>query len=181
MNGVIRTRVGYTGGTTPDPTYTNLGDHSESIEIEFDPSRVSYADLLSVFWASHDPSTAPSCRQYMSAIYYRDEAQRQLAEQTKVEQEALFGTTLHTEIRPVQTFYRAEDYHQKWYLRNFSVLQRDFQSIYPDPRKLTDSTAAARVNGVAGRHYTRARLEAEIQSFGLSAEANDLLRRLTTE
>ena len=173
--------MGYTGGTTPDPTYTSLGDHSESIQIEFDPTVVSYGELLTVFWQSHDPSTAPTCRQYMSAIYFHDEAQRQLAEQTKVVQEAAFGTTLHTEIRPVQTFYRAEDYHQKWYLRNHSVLQRDFQSIYPDARKLTDSTAAARVNGVAGRHYTRARLEAEIDSFGLSAEANDLLRRLPTE
>jgi peptide-methionine (S)-S-oxide reductase len=167
--------VGYTGGTSANPTYTSIGDHSESIQIEFDPTVVSYAALLEIFWDSHDPATAPSCRQYMSGIFYHDEAQRLLAEETKLAQEALWGT-IHTEITPVQTFYRAEDYHQKWYLRGNSLLLRDFNAIYPDPVDFTDSTAAARVNGVVGRYYTAARLEAELASFGLSAEANEVLR-----
>jgi peptide-methionine (S)-S-oxide reductase len=167
--------VGYTGGTTADPTYYNLGDHSESIQIEFDLTVVSYAELLDIFWESHNPQNEPSCTQYMSAIFYHTEAQRQLAEQTKQAQEAIYGE-IFTEIAEAQTFYRAEDYHQKWYLRGYSVLMRDFGAIYPDPRDFTDSTAAARVNGVVGRHYTAARLEAEIASFGLSAEANEFLR-----
>jgi peptide-methionine (S)-S-oxide reductase len=167
--------VGYSGGTTESPTYTNLGDHSESIQMDFDPTVVSYAELLDVFWENHNPETAPSCRQYRSAVFYHDEAQRHLAEETKVVQEAIFGT-IFTEIAPAQTFYRAEDYHQKWYLRNKSVLMADFNAIYPAPVDFTDSTAAARVNGVVGRYYTTARLEADLSGFGLSEESNELLR-----
>jgi len=136
---------------------------------------VSYAQLLDIFWESHSPVNPPTCTQYMSAILYHDEAQRLLAEATKVEQEAIYGT-IHTEIAAAQTFYRAEDYHQKWYLRNNTILYRDLSAMYPAPADFTDSTAVARVNGVVGRHYTAARLEAEIAGFGLSEEANEVLR-----
>lgn len=167
--------MGYSGGTTPDPTYTSLGDHSECIQIDYDPTQVTYAELLRIFWDSHDPTTPSSCRQYRSAIFYHGETQRRLAEESKRAQEALHGT-IHTEIAEAKTFYRAEDYHQKWYLRAKSVPMRDFNALYPDADDFTDSTAAARVNGLFGRHYTPARLEDEIQGFGLSAEANAVLR-----
>lgn len=138
---------------------------------------MTYGELLAIFWASHDPATAPTSRQYRSAIFHHDEAQRLEAEATLLEQLQIHGE-LHTEIEPFTAFFRAEDYHQKWYARNHSLLLRDLASIYPDPLALTDSTTAARVNGVAGRHYTADRLEAEIDSFGLSEEANALLRAL---
>ncbi len=143
--------------------------------MDFDPTVVTYAELLDIFWENHNPQTEPTCRQYMSAVFYHDEAQRQLAEETKLEQEAIHPT-IYTEIAPAQTFYRAEDYHQKWYLRNKSLLIRDFNAIYPDPADFTDSTAAARVNGVVGRFYTADRLDADIAGFGLSEESNELLR-----
>ena len=135
---------------------------------------MSYTELLDIFWESHNPENPPTCTQYKSAIFYHDETQRQLAETTKLEREALYGT-LHTEISAAQTFYRAEDYHQKWYLRNVTLVMNDFNTLYPDPRDFVDSTAAARVNGVVRRYYTGARLEAEIARFGLSAEANAAL------
>lgn len=177
---MIRTAVGYSGGTTPDPTYTNLGDHSESIEIQYDPSRVTYAELLGVFWESHNAASAPTCRQYRSAIFYHDEEQRLLAEQTKASQQEIHGA-IYTVIEPVGPFYRAEDYHQKWYLRNRHVLWRDFESIYPDPQDFADSTAAARVNGVVGGYYTAARLEQDLPGFGLSEESNAVLRELAQD
>lgn len=167
--------MGYSGGTSTNPTYGNLGDHSESIQIDFDPTIVSYAELLHIFWESHNPATAPSCRQYMSAIFYHDDDQRVLAEATKQEWEAVYGT-IYTEIAAVQAFYRAEDYHQKYHLRNRGILMRDFTVLYPNPIEFTDSTAAARVNGVVARYYTSARLEAELAGFGLSEEANEILR-----
>lgn len=141
---------------------------------------MTYAELLAVFWENHDPATAPSCRQYRSAIFYRDEAQRLEAEATWLEQQAVLGT-LHTEIAPVPVFHLAEYYHQKWYLQNHGLLKRDLEAIYPDPRDFIDSTVSARVNGVVGRHYTAERLEAEIASFGLSEESNALLRSLVQD
>ncbi len=174
---MIRTRVGYSGGTTASPTYTSIGDHSETIQMDFDPTVVGYAALLDIFWESHNPENPPTCTQYKSAVFYHDDAQRQLAEQTKLAQEALWGT-IHTDILQASQFYRAEDYHQKWYLRNNSILSRDCTTIYPDAMDFTDSTAVARINGIVARHYTADRLEAEIADFGLSEEANTLLRAL---
>lgn len=172
---MIRTRVGYSGGTTESPTYTSIGDHSESIQIDFDPTVVSFAELLDLFWESHHPEDPPYCRQYMSGIFYHDEAQRLLAVETKQGLEAEYGT-IHTEIAAVQTFYRAEDYHQKFYLNNSGPLMAEFNVFYPDPIDFTDSTAAARVNAVMGHTFTAARLAAEIDSFGLSEESNEILR-----
>lgn len=171
--------MGYTGGTTSNPTYQSLGDHSESIRIEYDPTQVSFADLLDLFWSGHDPATAPVCRQYMSGIFYHDEAQRLLAEQTRAEAEALWGT-VYTEVAPVGVFWDAEEYHQKWHLKNLTVLVRDFGVIYPYHGDFVRSTAAARVNGVAGREYPLVRLERDLPSFGLSPEANALLLTLGT-
>jgi peptide-methionine (S)-S-oxide reductase len=172
--------VGYTGGSTANPTYKNLGDHTESIQMDFDPAQVTYGELLSMFWDSHNPESPATC-QYKSAIYYHDETQQQLAEQTKQQREADYGVPLLTDILAVEMFYRAEDYHQKYYLRSKFLLKRDLTTYYPDPDDFTDSTASARVNGVAGWHYTAERLEAEIGSFGLSTEANDVLRSLVAD
>jgi len=171
--------VGYTGGSTPDPTYRTIGDHTESIQLDFDPSQVSYADLLEIFWDSHDPTFRAWSTQYASAIFYHDEEQRQLAEATRQELQAAQGE-VHTRIEAVRTFYRAEDYHQKYRLRNVPLLMREFEDFYPTPQELTDATSAARVNGVLGRQYSAERLEAEIESFGLSAKADDLLRTYAT-
>ena len=172
---MIRTRVGYTGGTTEAPTYSNIGDHTESIQIDFDPSQVSYAELLTLFWESHDPTFPAWSAQYASAVFYHDEGQQALVESTRREQGALQGP-IHTRVAAAETFYRAEDYHQKYRLRNVALVMREFEWFYPDPRDFTDATSAARVNGVLGRHYTADRLEEELESFGLSAKVDDLLR-----
>lgn len=176
MNGVIRTIVGYTGGTTPDPTYTNLGDHTESIELEFDPGTVDYQTLLSIFWDSHDPTAEKTCSQYKAAAYYHDEEQRVLAEASKAEQVLEHGI-VHTEILEAGVFYPAEAYHQKYYLQGNEILMEDFDAIYPDHEDFVGSTAAARVLGVLGHFYTAERLEDEIDSFGLSEDSNEELRK----
>jgi peptide-methionine (S)-S-oxide reductase len=128
---VIRTRVGYAGGTKENPTYRDLGDHSETIQIEYDPTQISYEELLDVFWNTHTPTSRPWSRQYASIVFYHDEAQRELALKTKEQQEAKRGT-IFTQIVPAGTFYPAEDYHQKYYLRNARDLTREFSAMYPD-------------------------------------------------
>jgi peptide-methionine (S)-S-oxide reductase len=173
---VIRTRVGYAGGTKENPTYRDLGDHSETIQIEYDPTQISYEELLDVFWNTHTPTSRPWSRQYASIVFYHDEAQRELALKTKEQQEAKRGT-IFTQIVPAGTFYPAEDYHQKYYLRNARDLTREFSAMYPDGGDFAGSTAAARVNGYLGGNGTCEQLQEELDSLGLSSASQDKLKQ----
>jgi peptide-methionine (S)-S-oxide reductase len=127
--GVVSTTVGYTGGSAKDPSYEEVSSgatgHAESIEVEYDPAKVSYEKLLDVFWHNVDPTDAGGqfCDrgdQYRSEIFTHDEQQRRLAEQSKKELEEskrLPGPVV-TRIVPAGPFYRAEEYHQDYYRKN---------------------------------------------------------------
>jgi peptide-methionine (S)-S-oxide reductase len=126
--GVISTTVGYTGGTMKNPTYQDVCSgrtgHAEALEVEFDPARVSYLELLAMFWKSHDPTTlnrqGPDVgSQYRSAIFYHDAEQEKEARESKslLEKEKIFKRPIVTEITPATEFYRAEDYHQRYFER----------------------------------------------------------------
>jgi methionine-S-sulfoxide reductase len=171
----VRTRVGYCGGTKAAPTYHSLGDHTETTEIDFDPSKVSYAELLDVFWATHNPCARPYSRQYASVIFFHDGEQRRLALETKAREEARRGRKITTDIVPYERFWIAEDYHQKYYLRGDDELLREFHRLTPTNEAFVHSTAAARVNGFLGGHALPGRLEREGPKLGLSPEG---LRRL---
>ena len=80
--GVIRTRVGYAGGQLPGPTYRRLGDHTESVQLDYDPEQLSFKQLLQMFWSGHNPAKPVWGRQYMSAIFYQDQAQQQQARES---------------------------------------------------------------------------------------------------
>jgi methionine-S-sulfoxide reductase len=165
---VVRTRVGYSGGTKANPTYRSLGDHSETIQIDYDPARISYEELLEVFWASHNPATRPRSRQYASIIFYHDDEQKRLATETRDHQAARHGGLLYTEILPFSNFYLAEAYHQKYRLQQVPDLMAEFRAIYDDEVGFVNSTAAARVNGYLGGHGTQAALQTELHDLGLS-------------
>jgi peptide-methionine (S)-S-oxide reductase len=124
--GVLSTTVGYTGGTTVNPAYkqvcTGRTGHAEAVEIDFDPAQVSYLELLSIFWKSHDPTTmnrqGPDVgTQYRSAIFYHDPQQEAEARASKeiLEKERVHKRPIVTEITPASAFYRAEEYHQKYF------------------------------------------------------------------
>mgnify|MGYP005859447561 CR=1 FL=1 len=176
--GVVRTRVGYAGGSAADPTYHNLGDHTETVQIDFDPARVTYEELLEVFWKSHSPTSRPWSRQYRSVILYHTEEQRRLAQASLAREEERRGVRLWTAIEPAGAFYMAEDYHQKYALRSQPALLREYQAIYPALRNFVDSTAVARVNGYVGGHGTPAGLETELDSLGLSPAGRQVLQRI---
>jgi peptide-methionine (S)-S-oxide reductase len=125
VSGVIDTVVGFTGGTTANPTYkevcTGRTGHAEACEVTFDPSKVSYDQLLDVFWQIHDPTTrdrqGPDFgTQYRSAIFYHSPEQQAAALRSKVALEAAgrFKRPIVTEIVPAGPFYRAEEYHQRY-------------------------------------------------------------------
>jgi methionine-S-sulfoxide reductase len=131
LEGVISTEVGYTGGITKDPTYeqvsTGTTSHAEAIEISYDPKKITYQELLDVFWRNIDPTTrngqfADQGSQYRTAIFYHNNEQRLLAEESKraLSQSAKFNKPIVTEIVPAGTFFRAEDYHQHYYRENAS-------------------------------------------------------------
>ncbi|UCD77233.1 MAG: peptide-methionine (S)-S-oxide reductase [Desulfobacterales bacterium] len=175
MDGVIRTRVGYSGGQTKDPTYRSIGDHSETIQIDYDPTRLSYKDLLFVFWQSHDPTSKSWSRQYMSAIFYHNDAQRKLALETKAFEENQRNKKIQTEIVPFGKFYLAEDYHQKYELRRHRDLMTEFKTFYPREIDFINSTAAARVNGYTGGYGTSEEIKSSIEDLGLSPAGRERL------
>jgi peptide-methionine (S)-S-oxide reductase len=180
---VIRTRVGYTGGQKLNPTYHSLGDHTETLQIDYDPSQISYNNLLEIFWTSHNPTRRPWSRQYMSALFYHDDEQKALALETKARQEAgregkLFRGKIFTEILPAGRFYRAEDYHQKYLLQKTPELRQEYSAIYPNFTDLVNSTAAARVNGYVGGYGTLTTLEVEMDSLGLSSRGREKLQKI---
>ena len=175
MEGVVRTRVGYAGGQTKDPTYRSIGDHSETIQIDYDPTRLSYRKLLSIFWQSHDPTSPAWSRQYMSAIFYHNDEQRMLALETRALEEKRRNKRIQTEIVPFGKFYLAEDYHQKYGLRGNSDLMREFKAMYPRDIDFINSTAAARVNGYIGGYGSPEEIKATIENLGLSTAAQERL------
>lgn len=175
---MVRTRVGYAGGTKKDPTYYNLGDYSETIQMDFDPAKITYEKLLEIFWAAHDPAQRSWSRQYKLAVFFHGEAQRRLAIETKDREAAKRKAKIFTEILPFTGFYLAEGYHQKYYLRQKPDLMKEFAAMYPREEDLIKSTAAARVNGYIAGYGTYESFLTEVSSFGLSPEENRKLRDL---
>lgn len=175
---MVRTRVGYAGGTSTNPTYYNLDGHTETVQVDYDPMKISYNELLDVFWDSHDPTASAYSRQYQSIIFFHNEEQHRLAVQSKQREEAKLGNSITTEIGPFSNFYLAEDYHQKYYLRQIPEIMADFKAMYPDTRQFTDSTAAARTNGYIGGYGTAETLQKELASYGLSPMGNKILLKL---
>lgn len=126
VKGVTDTSVGYTGGNFDNPTYQDVCSsrtgHAEAVQVEYDPSQVSYEDLLEIFWENHDPTSlnrqGPDIgTQYRSAVFVHDEEQEKLAKTSKqkLEKSGKFKKPIVTEIKPISSFYKAEDYHQKYF------------------------------------------------------------------
>lgn len=176
LDGVVRTCVGYAGGTTDAPTYQSIGNHIETVRVAFDPDRISYDELLRRFWTSHNPTRAPFKRQYQPALFPTTDAQAERARQTHQTVADRHGGALTTEIIEAPSFYRAEPYHQKHTLRHHDALMAPFEALYPDADAFTDSPAAALVNGYAAGHRDPARLAEDRERLGLPASMIDQLR-----
>lgn len=137
LDGVTDTRVGYSGGTTVDPSYqqvcTGTTGHAEVVRVEYDPQHISYTQLLSVFWQCHNPTTRDRQgvdigSQYRSAIFFHDAQQQQLAEQSKQQQAKHYSAIIVTEVSPAGPFYKAEEYHQRYFAKH----GHDVCKINPD-------------------------------------------------
>ncbi|MEP7166113.1 MAG: peptide-methionine (S)-S-oxide reductase MsrA [Ferruginibacter sp.] len=129
LDGVIRVTSGYSGGTTVDPDYksicTGQTGHAECLQVIYDPSKISFEDLLEVFWKTHDPTTLNRQgndvgTQYRSVVFYKDEEQKKIARayMEQLDKSGVFGKPIVTTLEPLTVFYPAENYHHDYYLQN---------------------------------------------------------------
>jgi peptide-methionine (S)-S-oxide reductase len=127
IEGVVATRVGYTGGSSPNPSYeqvcSDTTGHAEAVQVWFDPTVVSYGELLETFWSIHDPTTRDRQgwdfgSQYRSAIFFHDADQERVATGSRDEHQSALARPIVTQIVPASAFYDAEDYHQRYFERH---------------------------------------------------------------
>jgi methionine-S-sulfoxide reductase len=125
--GVQSVESGYAGGSTANPTYEQVCDgttgHAEVAQLTYDPSKVTLEEILELFWRAHDPTTlnrqgADAGTQYRSVIFYQNEKQKEIAEESKNTAQKEFSVPIVTEIKPLDKFYKAENYHQDYYKNN---------------------------------------------------------------
>ena len=165
---MLRTRVGYCGGTTPSPTYRKIGDHTESIELGFDPALLSYAALIDLVFKEHDPARRSPSRQYRSAIFTADEAQSAAA-QARLRKRRDAGLDCFVDLEPLEEFFPAEHYHQKYRLRRHAEL---IETLQLTDESLINSTLAARLNG-----FVAAPTREQLDSIGVKSSKLEAIWR----
>ena len=148
LDGVVRTRVGYAGGTTADPTYHDLGDHTEAFQVDYDPDVRSFESLLDLAFRGHDHTRQPSKRQYQHVVFASTAAQADTI-RSYLDARGLTREGIATRIEGLSRFHLAEDYHQKHSLRGRQSLLNTFEQAGYDDADLRESPAAAKLNGYA--------------------------------
>jgi peptide-methionine (S)-S-oxide reductase len=145
LDGVVRTRVGYAGGSKADPTYRSLGDHTEVVQVDFDPDRLAYRELVELAFREHDPRRQARKRQYQNLILTTGTDQHETV-LAVVEASDASREQIETRIDGLGTFYAAEDYHQKYNLRSHAAVLDQFETAGYDDAQLRESPAAAKLN-----------------------------------
>jgi peptide methionine sulfoxide reductase MsrA len=169
----LRTRVGYAGGRKENPTYYNLGDHTETMEVDFDPSLISLRQLVDEFIKLEHVRRRVRSVQYRNAIFWRTAEQRDLFDEVL----QASGRADCVDIEKFKVFYLAEDYHQKYYLQESPVME-EFQAMFKDIWALNDSTAAARANAFISGFGSARELQELGPKLGLGATAQKTIAKL---
>jgi peptide-methionine (S)-S-oxide reductase len=153
-----------------------LGDHTEAVQLDFDPEQVSYGQLLAAFWQLHNPTRPPYSQQYRSLIVCHDSAQQAAAEGSKSQQEQQAGK-IYTEILPTSEFYLAEGYHQKYYLQRLRPVYQELRARYSSLEEFLADPVVTRLNGYAAGCGSANDLQQELETFALSSRAQSYLLR----
>ena len=148
VDGVVRTRVGYAGGTKRDPTYHALGDHTEVVQVDFDPEIVPYRDLLNRVFKSHNPQRQTGKMQYQNIVLAETQNQQSVLDEFLTTR-GLTADGIGTRIEQLSRFYPAEEYHQKYKLRSTSSFIDTFEAAGYSDDELRESPIAAKLNGYA--------------------------------
>lgn len=176
LPGVIRTRVGFAGGTMPNPSYRKMADHTETVEIDFNPLILSYEEVLLHFWKNHYPNRDQyKGRQYISLLHYHSEKQKEAIEKVKKEMEKELGEPIETEIAGFTQFTPAEERHQKYYLKRYPKTLDQLKNLFPTEDSLMASTFAARLNGFVKGYGTREGLKQEIADWPIEEQYRQYL------
>lgn len=164
--GTIRTRTGYAGGTASAPSYRQMADHTETLQVEFDSGLVSFEEIIREFWWNHYPNRdAYKGRQYISLLFWHNEEQREVIDRLKAERERDLGEPVETEIRPFESFTEAEARHQKYYLKRYPNVLQQLSGLFPDDASIARSTFAARLNGFVKGYGSRNQLQEELETW----------------
>jgi peptide-methionine (S)-S-oxide reductase len=151
LAGVVRTRVGYAGGETADPTYRDIGDHTEVLQVDYLPAERSFADLLELAFRSHDPHHKVRKRQYQSIVFTDSTSQRAALEQY-LDRRGFEAEDIETRLEALDAFYPAEPYHQKYNLHSKRWITEAFEAAGYGETEIRESPAAATLNGYAAGH-----------------------------
>jgi peptide-methionine (S)-S-oxide reductase len=153
-----------------NPTYRSMGDHTETLEIDYDPEKITFRKILDVFWENHNPLRSSfGSRQYMSILLYHDNKQKEMALKTKKQWKQTLNGEIQTEIAPFSDFYIAEDYHQKYYLRRRRTIIDALNKLCPTQEAFVNSTLPARLNGFVHGYGSLEGIKKEIkEDWGLS-------------
>ena len=173
---MLRTRVGYAGGTIKKPTYRSIGDHTEAIQIEFDPAVITFDELLEVFLKDHDPFGPQWSTQYKAVLWTHGDTQAKQAKAAMAALQKKAGKKPSTPVVPAPTFWIAEDYHQKYYLRSKRrLIEALLGADAKDDEKIRESTITARVNGWLVGYGTPEEIEADVKRLGITGDAKKAL------
>lgn len=153
-----------------NPTYHSLGNHTEAIQIDFNPDEIDFAAILNLIWTSHNPIGTKRSSQYKSAIWFADDQQLATINELVEPLVKKYERELTTEILPLETFFNAEDYHQKYVLQRHDAVMKQFKTFYQVFDDFVDSTAAARLNGFAYGCGSKTMFEQEQSDYGIPAE-----------
>ena len=151
IDGVIRTRVGYAGGTKHDPTYHSLGDHTEVLQVEFDPNTVTYRDILQLVFESHNPHHQTGKTQYQNVVLAATASQRAAIDEFLTTR-GLTADGVETRIERLSRLYPAEEYHQKYKLQSASSLMDVFEAAGYSDEEFRESPIAAKLNAYVAGH-----------------------------
>ncbi|PTX17437.1 peptide methionine sulfoxide reductase msrA/msrB [Halanaerobium congolense] len=177
LKGVVRTRVGYAGGEMKDPRYTKIGDHTETVQIDYDPDQISYRELVEIFFNSHNAFAEAYSRQYASLILYHNEEQRQTAVEVKENLEAERNREVKTVIKELDRFYLAENYHQKFRLQQKTEF-RDHYFEMMSMEEFINSPTISKINGYVSGNGGRDEIIQNIGEFALTDKLQEELLRL---
>lgn len=176
LPGVLRTRVGYAGGTSLNPVYRQMGDHTETVQIDFDPAVLAYEEVLRHFWENHYPNRDEyKGRQYISLLRFHSMQQQEAIARIKEVMESQLGEKIETDIAPYRDFTLAEERHQKYYLKRYPRILEQLAPNYSDALGLQNSIFAARLNGFAKGFGNREKLKEEVMDWNISEESRRAL------
>ncbi len=157
--------MGYAGGDAKNPTYKKIKDHTETVQVVYDPEKIKFKKLLEVFWKSHNPERQNGSRQYRNILFYYDDKQKKAARAWKKKLEEKKDMNVQTEISRLDVFYPAENYHQKYRLQNRDELFDIFQKTLGGFQQAVNATTAARVNAYLGNKMDREELSSYLENM----------------